>query len=499
MLEACVKGCGEPFHVEVGRFKFLNEMIKLVSPRYLASRTPQHIQKKVIEMLFLWTKELKSETKIVEAYDMLKKQGIITKDPDYVGSSVFAASLPPRPESPLSKEKSQQLKLLLQSKNPDDLQKANKIIKELVKEDERKMDALTKRSTEIVMVNNNSKLLNEMLDHYDKLSSGPEELELFKELFESCEKMQPKLFRLAAETDEGDETIAEILHASDDLSRVIDRYKMVIVQGKPDVLRPLVKQDSEKLLEVSPSQSASIPKEDNSLLGLEDLLIGNPTSNSVSVPEVDPVPTQASAITLPVSQPSIDDLLNGSISGDVETPSLLVNSGLMANLNASGSGLKTPFDLKMEEKKNSRQKGLEELDFLGETLIKSQLSGTARSPQFEKRNEKLSMNQLQEKRKETDLTHTLPPHVGNSTPKPGMASKVVAPPKVEDIINNGDFDEHHGDVIIEAEDIIPPTFEFGDEDDGSGGGKGKGNQPGDQADKLRFTYSFNKFMKMVSI
>jgi ADP-ribosylation factor-binding protein GGA len=52
---------------------------------------------------------------------------------------------------------------LLQSKNPDDLQNANKIIKGMVREDEKKMDALTRRSTELVMVNNNSKLLCEML------------------------------------------------------------------------------------------------------------------------------------------------------------------------------------------------------------------------------------------------------------------------------------------------------------------------------------------------
>ncbi len=33
VLEACVKACGEDFHAEVGKFRFLNEMIKLVSPR----------------------------------------------------------------------------------------------------------------------------------------------------------------------------------------------------------------------------------------------------------------------------------------------------------------------------------------------------------------------------------------------------------------------------------------------------------------------------------
>ena len=37
VLEAGVKSCGPVFHAEVGKFKFLNEMIKLVSPKYLVS------------------------------------------------------------------------------------------------------------------------------------------------------------------------------------------------------------------------------------------------------------------------------------------------------------------------------------------------------------------------------------------------------------------------------------------------------------------------------
>ncbi len=99
--------------------------------RYLGSRTPEHIKKKVIELLYLWTRELRSETKISEAYSMLKAQGIVRQDPDYVGSAVFAASLPPRrqEDSPLTREQNRQLKTLLQSRNPEDLQRANKIIK----------------------------------------------------------------------------------------------------------------------------------------------------------------------------------------------------------------------------------------------------------------------------------------------------------------------------------------------------------------------------------
>ena len=33
VLEACAKNCGERFHDLIGRFRFLNEMIKIVSPK----------------------------------------------------------------------------------------------------------------------------------------------------------------------------------------------------------------------------------------------------------------------------------------------------------------------------------------------------------------------------------------------------------------------------------------------------------------------------------
>ena len=48
VLEASAKSCGSEFHAEVGKFKFLNEMIKLVSPKYLGPRTPEHVKKKVM-------------------------------------------------------------------------------------------------------------------------------------------------------------------------------------------------------------------------------------------------------------------------------------------------------------------------------------------------------------------------------------------------------------------------------------------------------------------
>ncbi|XP_036141568.1 ADP-ribosylation factor-binding protein GGA1 isoform X4 [Monomorium pharaonis] len=77
LLDTCMKKCGPLFHAEVGKFRFLNEMIKLVSPKYLGNRTTASVRQKVLQLLYAWIKEYPRESKIKEAYEMLKKQGVI--------------------------------------------------------------------------------------------------------------------------------------------------------------------------------------------------------------------------------------------------------------------------------------------------------------------------------------------------------------------------------------------------------------------------------------
>ena len=51
-------------------------MIKVVSPKYLGSRTSAKVKHAIVNLMFAWSKEIPKETKIAEAYQMLKKQGI---------------------------------------------------------------------------------------------------------------------------------------------------------------------------------------------------------------------------------------------------------------------------------------------------------------------------------------------------------------------------------------------------------------------------------------
>ncbi|XP_008567983.1 PREDICTED: ADP-ribosylation factor-binding protein GGA1 isoform X2 [Galeopterus variegatus] len=230
VLETCMKSCGKRFHDEVGKFRFLNELIKVVSPKYLGSRTSEKVKNKILELLYSWTVGLPKEVKIAEAYQMLKKQGIVKSDPRLPDDATFPLP-PPRPKNMIfeDEEKSKMLARLLKSSHPEDLRAANKLIKEMVQEDQKRMEKISKRVNAIEEVNNNVKLLTEMVTSHSQggAASGSSE-DLMKELYQRCERMRPTLFRLASDTEDNDEALAEILQANDNLTQVISLYKQLV-------------------------------------------------------------------------------------------------------------------------------------------------------------------------------------------------------------------------------------------------------------------------------
>ncbi|KAM4890155.1 ADP-ribosylation factor-binding protein GGA3 isoform 2-T2 [Sylvia borin] len=233
VLEACMKNCGRRFHNEVGKFRFLNELIKVVSPKYLGDRVSEKVKSKVIELLYSWTMALPEESKIKDAYYMLKRQGIVMFDPVIPADRTLIPSPPPRPKNPVfdDEEKSKLLAKLLKSKNPDDLQEANKLIKSMVKEDEARIQKVTKRMHTLEEVNNNVKLLNEMLVHYSKEDSSEADRELMKELYERCETKRRTLFKLASETEDNDSSLGS--NSTNNLNTLIDLAGLDITSTPP--------------------------------------------------------------------------------------------------------------------------------------------------------------------------------------------------------------------------------------------------------------------------
>ena len=168
---------------------------------------------------------------------MLVRQGVEFPDdvvkPDLkvpVGTcylDISAASMTKR-YSPLEedKKKAKLLEKLLKSKDPNDLMKANKLIKKMVDQDAKKGQRAAETRSELDIVQNNAKLLTDMLSHYSPGIDPPlESNEVVQDLYKSCTDMRPKMFKMASQLDEQDQMLGEVLSSNDDLTRVLDLYE----------------------------------------------------------------------------------------------------------------------------------------------------------------------------------------------------------------------------------------------------------------------------------
>ncbi|XP_029365069.1 ADP-ribosylation factor-binding protein GGA1-like isoform X4 [Echeneis naucrates] len=399
VLETCMKNCGKRFHSEVGKFRFLNELIKVVSPKYLGSRSPEPVKKKVLELIYSWTLGLPDEAKISDAYQMLKKQGIIKQDPELPPDKLLHLP-PPRPKNAIfeDEEKSKMLSRLLNSSHPEDLKAANKLIKEMVQEDQRRAEKVSKRVNAIQEVKESVALLTQLLQDYDSTASNQSNAELLQDLYQRCEKMRPTLFRLASDTEDNDEALAEILQANDSLTHVINLYKQ---QVKGEIVNGNNTSNVQKqsggtaLLDLSgldtspqsppsfpefptPTDSLNAPSQEMGISLLDDELMslglseGTHTSNPASQPE----------------DSTAWDSFQSSDSIDADTtaaPNLLLSPDPPSISQPLSSG-STPGN-----------SALDELDLLGKTLLQQSLPPEGLQVKWDKQLSKPTLRDLQSK------------------------------------------------------------------------------------------------------
>ncbi|XP_060946552.1 ADP-ribosylation factor-binding protein GGA1-like [Limanda limanda] len=393
VLETCMKSCGKRFHSEVGKFRFLNELIKVVSPKYLGSRSPEPVKNKVLELIYSWTLGLPDEGKITDAYQMLKKQGIIKQDPELPPDKLLNLP-PPRPKNPIfeDEEKSKTLARLLNSSHPDDLKAANNLIKEMVQEDQKRAEKVSKRVNAIQEVKESGALLTQLLQDYDSTASDPSNAELVQDLYQRCEKMRPTLFRLASDTEDNDEALAEILQANDSLTQVINLYKQ---QVKGEI--------------VNGNNTLNIQKQ-TALLDLSGL-----DTSPQSPPSFPEFPTPTDSFTAPTQEMGMslldDELMSLGLSEGTHTSnppedstawdSFQSSDSIEADIPSAPSLLLSPDPPSHPQPLSSGStpvnSALDELDMLGKTLMQQSLPPEGLQVKWDKHQLKPTLRDLQSK------------------------------------------------------------------------------------------------------
>ncbi|XP_071210379.1 ADP-ribosylation factor-binding protein GGA2-like isoform X2 [Salvelinus alpinus] len=226
VLEACMNNCGKRFHSEAAKFRFLNELIKVLSPKFLGQWSGAEVKLRVTEVLYSWTLWLKEEPKIQEAYRMLKKQGLVKKDPKLPDTIVMPPPSQRAEDSVFNQEdKAKLLATLLKSSSPEDLQTANRLIKNTIKEEQQKAELVSRRVSTLEEVASRTRQLRELLQQHCLTGPSTHHTAHLKALYESCDRLRPNLFRLASDTVDDDEALAQILRANDELTLVVNMYK----------------------------------------------------------------------------------------------------------------------------------------------------------------------------------------------------------------------------------------------------------------------------------
>ncbi|XP_017272303.1 ADP-ribosylation factor-binding protein GGA1 [Kryptolebias marmoratus] len=374
VLETCMQNCGKRFHGEVGKFRFINELIKVVSPKYLGSRAPEAVKKKVLEMLYSWTVRFPDETKIAEAYQMLKKQGIVKQDPVLPDEKPLPPPLP-RTKSAIfeDEEKSKTLSRLLKSTHPDDLRAANKLIKEMVQEDQKRVEKVSKRVNAIQEVKESVSLLSQLLEGFSPESCSSSNQELVKDLYQRCEKMRPTLFRLASDTEDNDEALADILQANDSLTQVINLYRK-LVKGEE------VTKDGVAGSSLPDSKFGS----SSALVDLEGLNVSAKTETSNSNVSVLQVLTQNVGLNLlddELMSLGLNVMENCDSSSISQTLSVAEPSAPAAALQPAV--VQTPHP-PPSSASAAPPKAMEELDLLGKTLLQQSLPPESQQVKWDK-------------------------------------------------------------------------------------------------------------------
>uniref|UniRef100_A0A8B9VBA7 Golgi associated, gamma adaptin ear containing, ARF binding protein 1 n=1 Tax=Anas zonorhyncha TaxID=75864 RepID=A0A8B9VBA7_9AVES len=427
VLESCMKSCGKRFHDEVGKFRFLNELIKVVSPKYLGSRTPEKVKSKILELMYSWTLGLPHEVKILEAYQMLKKQGIVKSDPKLPEDAPFPPP-PPRPKNIIfdDEEKSKILARLLKSSHPEDLRAANKLIKEMVQEDQKRMEKISKRVNAIEEVNNNVKLLTEMVTNYSKGETTESNEDLMKELYQRCERMRPMLFRLASDTEDNDEALAEILQANDNLTQVINLYKQ-LVRGE----------EINGEVTAGPLRGSTSALLDLSGLDLPATGPSYPAVPTLSGGSAAPVPDQAGSVSL-----LDDELMSLGLNDPAPHPAPAADSSGWNSFQSSDSSelgvapVVAAPPLKADAgtaspKPSAGTSGLDDLDLLGKALLQQSLPPESQQVRWEKQPPpRLTLRDLQNRSSSgtaAPAPSALPVLQGAPNPPPPLPSEVPAP------------------------------------------------------------------------
>ncbi|EDX02860.1 ADP-ribosylation factor-binding protein GGA2 [Drosophila yakuba] len=459
LLEECMTQCGDDFQDEASKFRFLNELIRLVSKKYKGAETPHEVKQRIMECLLLWTTEFPQRQKIRDAYDMLRKEGDIEH-------SVTEAAVAKR-ESVLGTIDEAMFAKLIKSNNPENFKRANLLLQYRMAQEARRNDLLAQHRLVLCEVQETMQLLNQMLDTYDP--SNEDVNETLHELYKSCKKHKPIFQHLPQLLDDSDaQLVADTLDANGALLATMQRYKH-LVPSPTNITAPAVPTSAltsassakpASSLATATSTSSNNAQLLNELLG--DLLISGSNEAATSATASQPNTASSSSDAAATASNPLADLSdifssalaeseakqnqpfqNATILLEPQVISQATANEALANGN-EGSASKVPETIRK----------MPQIDMLSEELFQQILPTQDRMLSFKRDPEKITLNDLARER-----MHVKAPEEQPTANDPASASASAPAPAdaIDDVPLLSDDVEKKDEAVVAPVTVVPPA------------------------------------------
>ena len=234
LLDVLVKNCGYPFHLQISRKEFLNELVK---------RFPGHpplryskIQRLILTAIEEWYQTICKYSSykndmgyIRDMHRLLKYKGYAFPKISESDLAVLKPSNQLKTASEIQKEQeiaqAAKLEELIRRGKPEDLREANKLMKIMAgfKEDNA-VQAKQAISSELNKLKRKADLLNEMLESPD---SQNWDNETTQELHSALKVAQPKFQKIIEEEQEDDALVQDLLKFNDTVNQLLEKFNLL--------------------------------------------------------------------------------------------------------------------------------------------------------------------------------------------------------------------------------------------------------------------------------
>ncbi|CCC70808.1 hypothetical protein NCAS_0F03240 [Naumovozyma castellii] len=333
LLDVLVKNCGYPFHLQISRKEFLNELVK---------RFPEHppmryskVHRLILTAIEEWYQTICKHSSYKDDLGYIRDMRRLLKYKGYAFPKIHEENLAVMRETETLKTQSEiqkeqeiaqaaKLEELIRRGKPDDLREANKLMKVMAgfKEDNAKQ-ARKKIVTELNKLKRKADLLNEMLSS----SNNPDiQNETVEELYGALKGAQPKFQKIIEEEHEDDSLVQDLLKFNDTVNQTLEKYNLLKIGNSS-----AASQIHPDAMSNAPTSNGGALAHEINLLDFDDDVPAAPATTSSPTP----------GITHANNNGPMDDLLGDLNDLAITSPAPSQNFGLGGSISLGGMGQPT--------------------------------------------------------------------------------------------------------------------------------------------------------------